>query len=112
MNISKNISNDSFWLNDVIGFVGLNYKIELNKYYENQSNLVINFLLKDHSNLYVKFINISSLHLEDIGGSYNQIIGFEIIENKSYEKDKRFLIRDYEDHTIEFYCESYLIVTN
>ena len=112
MNISKNISNNGFKLNDVIGLVGLNYTIELNEYYENQSNLVINFLLKNDNNLVIKFLNISSLNLKNIGGHFNQLLSLEIRENINFEKDKKFLIRDYENQIIEFYCESYLILTN
>lgn len=111
MNITKNVLNDGYRLNEVIGLISLNYNIELNEYYENQSNLIINFLLKDNDNLCIKFNNISSLNLKDIGGSFNQLLSIEIIENKHNEKDKKFLIRDYENQMIEFYCESYKIIT-
>ena len=112
MNTTKNLRNDGYKLNDVIGLVGINYNIELNEYYENQSNLIIKFVTKNNDELCIKFNNISSLNLNEIGGKYNQLESIEIIENKSYEKNKKYYIRDYENQMIDFYCESYLIITN
>ena len=109
MNTTKNLRNDGYKLNDVIGLVGINYNIELNEY---QSNLIIKFVTKNNDELCIKFNNISSLNLNEIGGKYNQLESIEIIENKSYEKNKKYYIRDYENQMIDFYCESYLIITN
>ena len=110
MNITKNVTNDGYKLDDVIGLVGFKYIIEINEYYENQSNLVIDFITKKNRKLCIKFKNISYLNLKDIGGTYNQLSSIEIIENKYYEKDKRYHIRDYEDQLIDFYCESIVII--
>lgn len=109
--INKNIIKEKLYENykvsDVVGIVGFNYNIELNEFYEKQSNLKINFLLKDNTIILIDFRNISSLHLKNIGGQFNQLLGFEIIENKTYEKCNRFHIGDYENGSIDFYCEKY-----
>lgn len=52
------------------------------------------------------FINVSSLKMNMY--EYDLVIeGFHIIDNllRGWEKDKRYLVSDYESDTISFYCE-------
>ena len=99
-------------VSDVVGIVGFDYNIDLNEFYEKQSNIKIKFVLKDNTNILIRFRNISSLKIKNIGGEFNQILGFEIIENKTYEKRNRYHIGDYENGMIDFYCELYEIIAN
>lgn len=56
------------------------------------------------------FQNVSLLNVANASHPF-QIGGFEIIDKLSdgYQKDRRYLIKDYEDGTVSFYCESFEI---
>ena len=61
----------------------------------------------------VKFINVNNLCLRYIGGKYNQIFGFEIIDKSKdgWENEQRYLINDYENHMIKFTCKEIKVVS-
>ena len=54
----------------------------------------------------IQFFNVSMLTIKDF--SYPMYVqGFEIIDNRcrGWENDSRFRVHDYEDESINFYCE-------
>lgn len=55
-----------------------------------------------------KFNGINNLIMRSIGGKYNQIMGFEIIDRLflGWDLEQRYLVRDYENGTIEFSCKA------
>lgn len=108
--------NPKFVWNDVRYIERFDYTMEMNEYYEQISNLKILFWVelqdKKMQRLCVKFNEINSLKINNMGGKYNQIMGFEIIDKSTlgWEQDLRYMIRDYENGTIEFYCKTIEIV--
>jgi hypothetical protein len=107
VNITKNTENNRFFLEDIIGIVGINYTIDLNTHYEYQSNLLIHFKTNNNGNLKVKFYNITDFNLKYIGGPFNYLSSIQISKNISYEKEHRYHVDDYENGMIGFYCETY-----
>lgn len=109
--------NPRFTWNDVKYIVKMNYYIDLDEYGEQVSNLKILFLIELTDNsihkLFVKFNTINNLNINNIGGKYNQIMGFEIIDQLTagWEYEQRYIVRDYENKTIEFYCKSIEIMS-
>lgn len=93
------------------------YKIDFNDYGDKVSYLDIMFLIEEkdkiEKEILIKFSEVSSFSIQNIGGSYNQLIGFEIIDKKGHgwELDKRYFVRDYENGIINFYCKSIEIVS-
>lgn len=92
------------------------------QYYEDYSNafekisvLEIVFLSEAEDRgfeMALKFVNVSSLELNGFGSGYNQISGFHIVDLKEsgFEKEHRYLVEDYENNSLNFYCESIEIV--
>lgn len=109
--------NPQFSWNDVKYIEKLDYYIELDEYAEQVSNLEILFYIKlpkeEIHKLLVKFNAINNLNIKNIGGKYNQIMGFEIVDQLTagWEYEQRYVVRDYENETIEFYCKSIEIVS-
>lgn len=108
--ISEKISD--FKESDFKYILSINYFIDYNELYDEISFLEIGFILvsKD-GNRYktlMRFSEVTSLDIKGIGGSYNQIMGFEITSMKDYqwEEGKKYLVNDYEDDVIKFYCKS------
>jgi hypothetical protein len=71
----------------------------------------VTFLLETQSQndkykVLIKFNEVASLEIKNIGGKYNQLMGFEIIKNKSWEPNRRFHVNDYENSMINFFCMS------
>ena len=89
MNIAGRITIFSFKLS----YEGNTWQIYMNALYESK---VYDFV----------FFNVSSLKMYMY--EYDLVIdGFHIIDNllRGWEKDKRYLVSDYESETISFYCE-------
>lgn len=109
--------NPQFSWNDVKYIEKMDYYIDLDEYAEQVSNLKILFLIelpdKPIHRLLVKFNAINNLNINNIGGKYNQIMGFEIVDQLTagWEHEQRYVVRDYENETIEFYCKSIEIVS-
>ncbi|MBZ5203030.1 hypothetical protein HU147_17655 [Planomicrobium chinense] len=59
------------------------------------------------------FNNVSSLSLSGFGNAFNQISGFGIrnLKEAGFEKERRYLVEDYEDDLLNFYCESIVITS-
>lgn len=60
----------------------------------------------------LRFGNVSSLELNGFGSAYNQLLGFHIedLKESGFEKEHRYLVEDYENNLLNFYCESIKIV--
>lgn len=95
----------------------LNYNIDFNDVGDNVSCLEIKFLMEDinkkRNKVLIKFSEVNDFELKNFGGSYNQIMGFEIIDQKEngWEPNKRYLINDYENGRIKFFCRSIEVVS-
>lgn len=92
---------------------GFKYYIDFNDQYDEVSFIEIKFLMRETGNknvsrVLIKFSEINGFEIKEIGGNFNQVMGFEIIDQKGsgWEPDKRYSIRDYENGCIKFYCKS------
>ncbi|MCI8670032.1 MAG: hypothetical protein HFI34_11035 [Lachnospiraceae bacterium] len=109
--------NPNFSWNDVKYIEKMDYYIDLDEYAEQVSNLKILFLIelpdKSIHKLLVKFNTINNLNINNIGGKYNQIMGFEILDQvkAGWECEQKYFVRDYENETLKFYCKSIEIVS-
>lgn len=85
-----------------------------NDAFEKISFLEMSFLSEgeERFEMTLKFINVSSLDLIGFGSAYNQLSGFHIrdLKESGFEKERRYLVEDYEDDMLNFYCESIEIV--
>ncbi len=103
--------NPEFNWNDIKYLEGIEYHIELNDFGEEVSNMKILFVIelsdKSLSKVWIQFNEVNFLKLKNIGGGYNQIMGFEIEDklNSGWEQEQRYVVRDYENGTIEFSCK-------
>lgn len=98
-----------FKLTNVKYITDFHYYIANNFYYEKVSFLEIDFLLKTEVRkftLKMKFNDVSSLNLLGFGNAYNQLMGFKIndLSNNCFEKNKKYLVEDYENNILKFYC--------
>jgi hypothetical protein len=91
--------------------------MDFNDGYDEVSFLEIYFLLseafsKKTIKVHMKFNDIYSFDIKQIGGNYNQISGFEIIDQKEsgWEMSHRYVIRDFENDRINFYCSSIEVI--
>jgi hypothetical protein len=115
--ISKilDIKSDFIWHH--LNYIeSINYNIDFNDVGDKVSYLEIQFLIEEKNKIrnrvLIRFSEVNDFQVKNIGGSYNQIMGFEIIDQKGkgWGIDRRFLIRDYENEVIKFYCKSIEIV--
>lgn len=76
--------NPQFSWNDVKYIEKMDYYLDFDEYAQQISNLKILFLIelpnKAIHKLLVKFNAINNLNINNIGGKYNQIMGFEIVD--------------------------------
>jgi len=107
MKMTTKSTNDGFFLDDITGIFGIDYKIQLNEHYEYQSNLLIHFKTINNGDLIIKFYNVTDFNLKYIGGRFNYLSSVQITKHNSYEKEHQFHVDDYENGMISFYCESY-----
>ena len=110
--IEKKIPN--FKSTDIKYITSLYYYIDYNSYFDQVSFLEIEFLLEVDTrkfSLRMKFNEVSSLELSGFGNSYNQIMGFDIrnLSNRGFEKNFKYLVEDYENSIIKFYCTNFEI---
>lgn len=111
-NIEKlyTVCSDFTW-NNVVAIEKVNYYMEYNEYYDMVSNLILLFIIELPDKKYkllVKFCVINNLNMNNFGGCYNQIMGLEVINQRNcgWENEYTYIVRDYENGSIEFYCES------
>lgn len=108
--------NPNFVWNDVKFIEKLEYYTDFDEYADKLSNMKILFLIeypdKTMNEIWVQFYMISGLKINNIGGKYNQIMGFEIIDQSAsgWEQEQRYVVRDYENGVIEFYCKAIVIM--
>lgn len=112
--ILKKIPN--FTSTNVNYIKGFNYYIGYNPYYDEVSYLEVDFLVEVDKRKYMlrmKFNEVSVLDLIGIGNSYNQLMGFTIhnLSKNGFELDNKYLVEDYEDNIIKFYCASFEVLS-
>ncbi|MDQ0224449.1 hypothetical protein [Metabacillus niabensis] len=105
--LEKKIPN--FKSTNVKYITDFHYYIGYNSYYDQVSFLEIDFLLEVDNRkftLKMKFNDVSSLDLLGFGNNYNQLMGFKInnLSASGYEQNKKYLVEDYENNMIKFYC--------
>ena len=110
------INRDFSW-NDVVCINEIRYFIRMDEYGDDTSYLEILFGIqlpnKEIRYLNIEFGTVNDFEVTSIGGSYNQISGFEIVDrsNSGWEESKRYVVRDYEDGKIEFSCKEIRIIS-
>lgn len=107
--------NPNFKWNDIRYIDKMEYNLDLNEYAERVSNLKIHFLIelpnKKMCKLCIEFNEINNLKLNNIGGKYNQVMGFEIINQSMLGwEQEQYTVRDYENGIIEFNCKNIKII--
>jgi hypothetical protein len=103
------INNNKYDFVDVKYINDLNYYIDYDDFGDRISFVDISFILSNNiseTSIKIQFVKVSSLKIKDFGGSYNQIMGFNIVDSKDngWESDSRYHIEDYENGIIDFYC--------
>lgn len=107
MKTTEKSTKNGYYLDDITGIFGIDYKILLNEHYEYQSNLLIHFKTINNGDLKIMFYNVTDFNLKCIGGRFNYLSSVQITKHNSYEKEHQFHVDDYENGMISFYCESY-----
>ena len=108
--------NPNFMWHDLNNIDRVNYRIDFNEFGDRVSFLNITFSALEQNPLFNKvtimFSEVNKFDLKYFGGNCNQIMGFEIIDQKEkgWENASRYLIRDYENGRIEFTCSGIEIV--
>ena len=105
-----------FTWNSIRYIDSIDYNISVDETYETYSLLKIGLIFLNEVSTYkavFEFYNVQNLHLERIGGKYNQIYGFEIVDKSKdgWAKDQRYFVNDYEDNLISFSCESIKVLS-
>lgn len=95
---------------------GINYYMDFNEFYDKISFLEISFYVcydKIEYLLKIKFNEVTSLCLDNIGGCINQLSGFNIINlsDRGFEISKKYLVEDYENEIIMFNCSSFEVLS-
>ena len=106
----------NFKSTDVKFITDFHYFIGYNSYYDQVSFLEISFLLEVDSRNFIlkmKFNDVTTLDLLGFGNSYNQITGFRInnLKDKGFELPKKYLVEDYENNNIKFFCASFEVLS-
>ena len=112
--IPKKIPN--FRSTNVNYITGFNYYVGYNSYYDEVSYLEVDFLVElDRSKymLKMKFNDVSVLDLIGFGNSFNRLMGFTIhnLSNNGFELDNKYLVEDYENGIIKFYCADFEVLS-
>ncbi|EON70213.1 hypothetical protein [Lysinibacillus sphaericus] len=106
----------NFKSTDVKFITDFHYFIGYNSYYDQVSFLEISFLLEVDSRKFIlkmKFNDVTTLDLLGFGNSYNQTTGFRInnLKDKGFELPKKYLVEDYENNIIKFFCASFEVLS-
>lgn len=77
---------------------------------DNTLSVKMQFDVENGKSYYAVFQNVSMLKLSNVYYPF-QISGFEIVDNASrgYQNDSRFLVNDFDDGDLSFYCEDFQI---
>ena len=104
--------NPQFGWNDIKYLERFEYFIDLNDYGEEVSYFKVLFKMELNGDplgrVWIKFNEVNNLKMNSIGGKYNQIMGFEVIDQLplGWEQEQRYVVREYENGTLEFFCKS------
>ena len=115
INSGVNNIDFNFTLNEIKELIGLKFDLVENDLCEQIAVMEMMFSVKCHGEgskkLKMRFLNVNDFILNGIG-KYNQILGFEIIDNKErgWEQGYRYLVNDYENSVLQFYCEKIEII--
>jgi len=106
----------SFTPENVQGITGLHYYIGDNEYYEPVSFVVITFLVDAKEGVFhlkIKFNDVSSLKADGLGHHENQLTGFAVrnVKSRGFERNLKYVVEDYEENLIHFYCAGLEIVS-
>lgn len=109
------LDSDFSW-NKVTYINSVHYDIVRDEYYSTFSKLRLGLVyLKqdDEYEIIALFSNVTDLKVKGLGGRYNQVLGFEIIDKikDGWEKTQRYIVSDYENGIIGFSCENITIET-
>ena len=94
----------------------VNYDIVQDEHYNSYSVLQLGLIFSINNKSYeitIRFEYVVNFSLNKIGGEYNQILGFEIIDKSKdgWEDNQRFFINDYEDGIICFSCKDIEVIS-
>lgn len=108
--------DEEFCWNNIKYIDSINYRILYDECYETYSLIEIGLLYEGKTytyNIVFEFYNAQNIYINKLGGKYNQILGFEIIDKSKdgWCEDQRYLINDYEDNTISFSCEDIKVLS-
>ena len=86
-------------------------------YYSNETesaNVILELLCQSEGVYYileVMFVNVHNFTAKFPGTSHTQVTGFNIVDisERQYEK-LNFMIEDFDDDTVSFYCYDYYVV--
>lgn len=106
----------NFKSTDVKFITDFHYFIGYNSYYDQVSFLEMSFLVEVDSKKFIlkmKFNDVTTLDLLGFGNSYNQITGFRInnLKDQGFELPKKYLVEDYENNIIKFFCASFEVLS-
>ncbi|MEK4171385.1 hypothetical protein MHI22_07405 [Lysinibacillus sp. FSL L8-0312] len=106
----------SFKTTDIKCIADFHYYIGYNSYYDQVSFLEVSFLLELDNRKFIlkmKFNDVTTLDLLGFGNSSNQITGFRInsLKDKGFELPNNYLVEDYENNIIKFYCASFEVLS-
>lgn len=109
------LDSDFSW-NKVAYINSVHYDIVRDEYYSTFSKLRLGLVyLKqdDEYEIIALFSNVTDLKVKGLGGRYNQVLGFEIIDKikDGWEKTQRYIVSDYENGIIGFLCQNITIET-
>lgn len=94
----------------------ISYSIEQDELLRNESIVVLGLRYNANGSiykLYIQFSNVTNMSIKNVGGMYNQLLGFEIMDKSKdgWEESQRFYINDYENGIISFSCARIEIVS-
>jgi len=83
--------------------------------YDNTSNIEACFMLKNYLQEFkvcIKFYNVSKFKLDEVS-KVICISGFDIesMKERGWDRSQKYHVFDYENDTIEFFCESIEVVS-
>lgn len=109
------LDSDFCWSN--IKYIdSIDYRILYDECHEAYSLIKIGLIYEGNTHTYkivFEFNNAQNIYINRLGGKYNQILGFEIIDKSKdgWCDDQRYQINDYEDKIISFSCEDIKVLS-
>ena len=116
-NINKLYEIDEKFSWDKIQYIdSFAYNIVYDDFFDTYSALNLGVIYQNNGKCYEIFIlfeKVINLNIKKIGGKYNQILGFEIINKRcdGWEENQNYLINDYENGIISFSCAEIEVIS-